>query len=222
MPHTNLINAGAEVTSSNPLPVALPAGDLNIGNVDVLSIAAGDNNIGNVDIVTLPTAQLGSVTRANSVTVTGFSDQFVTKTLTPSVVAEALTAEDIVFATETITTVGLASASLVALHQVVVSDIDDQGDAQTLFFFNAATSLGTEGSVPDIDDTEILTCIGTVAIATGDWKDAGANRIATVRLVPPLRLRLGATTSLFVAGNTQGTPTHTASGLQYQFTFERL
>jgi hypothetical protein len=33
---------------------ALPAGNNNIGDVDVASIAAGDNNIGNVDVVTLP------------------------------------------------------------------------------------------------------------------------------------------------------------------------
>lgn len=33
---------------------ALPAGNNNIGDVDIASIAAGDNNIGNVDIVTLP------------------------------------------------------------------------------------------------------------------------------------------------------------------------
>ena len=33
---------------------ALPAGNNNIGDVDVASIAAGDNNIGNVDIVTFP------------------------------------------------------------------------------------------------------------------------------------------------------------------------
>lgn len=39
---------------------ALPAGNNNIGDVDVASIAAGDNNIGNVDIVTLP-AVFGAV-----------------------------------------------------------------------------------------------------------------------------------------------------------------
>jgi len=36
---------------------SLPAGDNNIGNVDVVSLPAlpaGDNNIGNVDVVTLP------------------------------------------------------------------------------------------------------------------------------------------------------------------------
>lgn len=210
---TDIKHLEAPVTASNPFPVTSA----------VTSIAAGDNNIGNVDVASLPTAQIGSATRANSVSMTGFSDQFVTKTFTPSVVAEALTAEDIVFATEEIATAGLANGALVALHQIVVSDIDDQRDAQTLFFFNANTSLGTEGAVPDIDDTEILTCIGQAAIATGDWKDAGANGVATIRFSPPIHLRLGAaTTSIWVAGNTQGTPTHTASGLQYQFTFERL
>lgn len=41
---------------------ALPAGNNNIGDVDVASIAAGDNNIGNVDIVTMPNVVVGSGT----------------------------------------------------------------------------------------------------------------------------------------------------------------
>lgn len=213
MPTTNISANGGDVQTSNPLPVTSV----------ITSIAAGDNNIGNVDVASLPSANLGGGTTANGLTVTTASDRFVTKTFTPSTVTGAQTAEDILFATEELTTVGLSNGQLVALHQFVVSDIDDQGDAQTLFFFNANTSLGTEGSVPDIDDTEILTCIGQAVIASGDWKDAGANRIATIRPNPPILLRLGAaTTSLWVAGNTQGTPTHSAAGLQFQFTFERL
>lgn len=39
---------------------ALPAGNNNIGDVDVASIAAGDNNIGNVDVVTLPALPAGN------------------------------------------------------------------------------------------------------------------------------------------------------------------
>jgi hypothetical protein len=39
---------------------ALPAGNNNIGDVDVASIAAGDNNIGNVDVVTLPALPAGT------------------------------------------------------------------------------------------------------------------------------------------------------------------
>jgi hypothetical protein len=41
---------------------ALPAGNNNIGDVDVATIAAGDNNIGNVDVVTLPALPTGDNT----------------------------------------------------------------------------------------------------------------------------------------------------------------
>lgn len=39
---------------------AIPAGNNNIGDVDIASIAAGDNNIGNVDVVTLPSIPAGN------------------------------------------------------------------------------------------------------------------------------------------------------------------
>lgn len=47
---------------------ALPAGNNNIGDVDVASIAAGDNNIGNVDIVTVPADPFGANADAASAT----------------------------------------------------------------------------------------------------------------------------------------------------------
>jgi hypothetical protein len=40
---------------------SLPAGNANIGDVDVASIAAGDNNIGNVDVVTMPTVTINAI-----------------------------------------------------------------------------------------------------------------------------------------------------------------
>jgi hypothetical protein len=39
---------------------ALPAGNNNVGDVDIASIAAGDNNIGNVDVVSLPALAAGT------------------------------------------------------------------------------------------------------------------------------------------------------------------
>jgi hypothetical protein len=47
------------VDGSVSLAAAVPAGNNNIGDVDVASIAAGDNNIGNVDIVTVPADPFG-------------------------------------------------------------------------------------------------------------------------------------------------------------------
>lgn len=56
------------VTAVTAISNALPAGNNNIGDVDILTIAAGDNNIGNVDIVSsaLPT---GASTSANQSTI---------------------------------------------------------------------------------------------------------------------------------------------------------
>lgn len=45
---------------------ALPAGNNNIGDVDIASIAAGDNNIGNVDIVTMPNVTIGAAIPAGT------------------------------------------------------------------------------------------------------------------------------------------------------------
>ena len=54
-----VVSVSAAVSS---LP-SLPAGDNNIGNVDIVSLPslpAGNNNIGNVDIVTLPSLPAGT------------------------------------------------------------------------------------------------------------------------------------------------------------------
>lgn len=54
-------NSGVDIgdVDVTSLP-ALPAGNNNIGDVDIASIAAGDNNIGNVDVVTLPALPAGT------------------------------------------------------------------------------------------------------------------------------------------------------------------
>jgi hypothetical protein len=56
------------VDGSVSLAAAVPAGNNNIGDVDIASIAAGDNNIGNVDIVTVPTDPFGANADAASAT----------------------------------------------------------------------------------------------------------------------------------------------------------
>ena len=46
---------------------SIAAGNNNIGDVDIATIAAGDNNIGNVDIVTMPNVTLAAGTNTNEV-----------------------------------------------------------------------------------------------------------------------------------------------------------
>lgn len=47
---------------------ALPAGNNNIGDVDIASIAAGDNNIGNVDVASLPGTVATDITAIKTAT----------------------------------------------------------------------------------------------------------------------------------------------------------
>ena len=61
-----LDNAIAGTEMQVDVVAALPAGNNNIGDVDVASIAAGDNNIGNVDIVTMPTVTINSPAVTNA------------------------------------------------------------------------------------------------------------------------------------------------------------
>lgn len=54
-------NSGVDIgdVDVTSLP-SIPAGNNNIGDVDIASIAAGDNNIGNVDVLTLPALPAGT------------------------------------------------------------------------------------------------------------------------------------------------------------------
>lgn len=183
---------------------------VDIGDVDVLSIAAGDNNIGNVDIASIAAGEthIGEV---------GLPDDTIT--ITCSLDTNAYADGDVLFATQEIAGAVRVNGDTCILQSVHVIDIDDQGIEMDLVFFNANTSLGTENAAPDIDDTEVLTTLGYVNVA--DYIDLGANKIGTVTGIG-LPLKAGAaTTSLWVAGITRGTPTHSASGLQIVFGFLR-
>lgn len=62
---------GTDASSSPKVTVsaALPAGDNNIGDVDVISLPslpAGDNNIGNVDVLTIPATNIEGIALASA------------------------------------------------------------------------------------------------------------------------------------------------------------
>lgn len=132
----------------------------------------------------------------------------------------ALADGDVMAATQEIASFFTENGGRGVLQSVVAIDTDDQGIAFDLVFFNANTSLGTEDSAPDIDDTEVLTVLGIVSIGVDDeaspyhspFIDLGANRVATRNGIG-LHMEAGAaTTSVWVAAITRGTPTY-ASGV---------
>ena len=100
------------------------------------------------------------------------------------------------------------------IQSVSVIDEDDQGIALDLHFFSANRSLGTENSAPNISDANARDALGHVAIASGDYKDLGGVRVATVKNIGLAVKAASGTKDLYVGAVTGGTPTHTASGLR--------
>ncbi len=180
--------------SSVTIGAALPAGTnaigklaansgVDIGDVDVKSIAAGENLIGLV----------------------GASDIVVT--ITPTVAAEAHSAGDLLFDSTAIANAVRANGGTAIVQSITITDLGDQKAAMTLVFSDAETDFGTLGGVPDPDDTEILGVLGTVDVAATDYVDFGANSVATIKNIGMLVKAGAATTSIYVAGITKGTPT---------------
>lgn len=181
--------AGTEVQVDVLTLPSLPAGTNNIGDVDIASIAAGENLIGLV----------------------GAPDIVVT--VTPTLDTNAYTSGDLLFDSTEIANAVRANGGCAILQSVTAIDKDDQKLAMTLLFADANTDFGTANSAPDPDDTEAATVLGHVAIATGDYVDLGGASVACVRGIGLLLKAGAATTSLYIAAITGGTPTHTASGL---------
>jgi len=171
---------------------ALPAGDNNIGNVDVASIAAGENLIGLV----------------------GASDIVVT--ITPTLDTNAYTSGDLLFDSTEIANAVRVNGGTCIVQSITIIDKDDQLKAMKLIFADAATDFGTVNSAPDPDDTEVATVVGHYEVSIDDSAnniDLGGASVHCHRNVGLVLKAGAATTSLWVAGMTMGAPTHTASGL---------
>lgn len=122
------------------------------------------------------------------------------------------------------TAVELAAAArftggVTVLQSVTVVDKDDQKPAFDLFFFDRTVTFGTVNGAPSISDTDAGYYQGHVSIAAADYKDLGGVSVACQKGIG-LAMKANAT-SLFIAGRVSTTPTHTASGLVFQFTFLR-
>ena len=135
----------------------------------------------------------------------GASDTVVT--ITPTVAAEAHTGGDLLFDSTEIAAAVRANGYTAIVESITIKDKGDQKAGCTLIFANAATDFGALGGVPDPDDTELLTVLGTVEVVAGDYVDLGANAVATVTNLGLLLKAAGGATSLWLAAITNETPT---------------
>lgn len=146
---------------------------------------------------------------ANAIPVKALDDVI---TIDATVDTNALAEGDVAFATQEVAGFSTAADITSILQSVVVQDPDDQGIGIDLIFFNANTSLGTENSAPDIDDTELLTVIGRVQVGAGSFYDLGANRVACVYGIG-LPMKAGTGGSIWMAGIARGAPTYAGGHL---------
>lgn len=141
--------------------------------------------------------------------------------ITLSMTAEAHHAGDVLAATQEIALAASSTGGGTELVSLIARDKDDQtAAATTLYFFDANTALGTEGSAPDIDDTEIDSMVGMVVIPASAWVDMGASKVAVMPNIG-LLMHPATGTSLYLGATTAGTPTPSASGMTVTFQFIR-
>lgn len=156
---------------------------------DIESIAAGENHIG----------QVGSPGDTIDVTLT--------------LDTSAYGAGDVLADTQAVTNAVRVNGGRAILQSLVVIDEDDQGAAMDVYLLDANNSLGTENAAPSVSDANARAILGVVSIAAADYKDLGGVKVANIKAIGLALESTGATRDLYLAVVTQGTPTHTASGV---------
>jgi hypothetical protein len=136
-----------------------------------------------------------------------------TLTVTPALDTGAYTAADVLFPMTSVANAVLLAGDSLTLMSVNIIDKDAMGLPIDLHFFSGSVaSFGTANGTVALTDADALSHLGRVSIGTADYSALGGAQVATIPLVG-LELT-PTTTSLWMAGVTGGTPTHTAAGLQ--------
>jgi hypothetical protein len=163
---------------------------------------------------TIATASLDTTT-ASPVSVQTPCDVIsVTPTLDTSIYASG----DTLFATTAISGATRANDLRAVLMSVAVVDKDDQKPALRLLFFKSNVTFGTINAAPSISDSDAANYLGHVDIAATDYVDLGGVSVACAKAINLLLEAASGSTTVYVAGMlTAGTPTHTASGLVFNF-----
>lgn len=213
----NYLRTLASAVSGTAVVVADGGGSLTVDGTVTVGNEAGSGAY----VRPGTSATWGLAASENLIGLVGCPDIVVT--VTPTVLnSDAYDASDLIFdSTEIAAAVRVAGGTAI-LQSITLIDKDDQKVAMTLAFANAATDFGELDSAPNIDDTEILTVLGTVAVAVADYVDFGGASVATIKNIGLLMKAGAATTSLYVAGvNGAGTPTYTTGGLVLMLGFLR-
>lgn len=130
--------------------------------------------------------------------------------LTPTVSASSIyAAKDAVGGLLTFTNAVRASGGSGVIETVTIEDKGQQMAWLDLVLFAASIGAPTDNNIFAPSDAELLDCVGTISIYSGDYADFSTNSIATKNNVGLEFVLSG--TSLYGALVARGTPTYTGT-----------
>ena len=129
-------------------------------------------------------------------------------------------AADVLFQPIELQHVTAKAGDTILIHNIYCMDPDDQGAALDIVFFDAVPTIAANNAAWATTDAEMLKSQEIVRISSGDWIDLGANRVASVTTLGK-QIVTQETTSLWIAGLTQGTPTYVGGKLLLKIGFLR-
>ena len=152
------VNASGRLYTSATVDAALPAGNNNIGDVDIASIAAGDNNIGNVDVVTLPALPagantIGAVNIAAAQTLATVTTVGTVTTITNAVTVVGAAAEDAAASGNPVLAGGRYDSTPRTLETGDVGAVALNASGQVLVEIAAGAGSGGTAAADDADFT---------------------------------------------------------------------
>ena len=140
--------------------------------------------------------------------------------ITPTVLnSDAYDSGDVLFTMTEIAEAVDENGGLARLEQIVIYDKDDQAAAAwTLWFGAASTTLAAPDSAPSISDANAAGAsaglgLRGLAVASGDFIDAGGVKIATLRNLGLIVQAAADSRSVYVGAVVTGTPTQATSGI---------
>lgn len=105
--------------------------------------------------------------------------RYMTKTITPTINADAHSTGDVVAALEEITDWAFEPGGSSRVKSVVVNDATDSGVALDLVFYTATGAIGDESAAYTTTDAVGATHAGTINVLAANFDDAVNNKSAT-------------------------------------------
>lgn len=145
----------------------------------------------------------------------------VVKDVTLSLDTSAYAAGDVLAATQEITTAMREFGGTGIWTSLMVIDKDDQGKSMKVYLFESTVTFGTENAAVSISDADAAKLLGIADVSS--YEDLGGVQVAYLKMSDLGFVVQSASdsTSLFVAVESEGTGTYTASGVVLRLGFLR-